>query len=1038
MTLSIELLFDEQYYLSVNTDVAAAISQGVFSSALEHYRLFGESEGRDPSHLFDSEFYAQQNPDVVAAVQQGTFTSLIEHFIEFGASENRRPFFFFNPSFYATQYEDVAAAVQQGQFQSLFEHFVQSGEAEGRSAISLFDANFYLAQYQDVAAAVRQGQFKSAFEHFIKLGIEEEREFSQFIDLDYYRLNYSNQLTQFYSVSSVEQISFEQTLNHLIQVGLPQGLNPSQFVSLDYYRQTYARELREFYQASSINQISLEQTFAFLTNEGLERGFNTSEFIDFNFYRNTFSTQLTNFYQVESLSQVSFEQTYNYMVSVGLQQGFQTSRLIDFDFYRSQFAQEIASFYNVQSITSVSFEQILQYIVIISQTQQSNSAIAGFKWNDLNGNGVRDGQLIQGSPPDVVFVIDVSGSANARFRGTPVGDVNNDGKSNRILDAELAGFTALNQELIDLGFADNAQVGIVVFGTNAASVDMDPSTDGIQLITNPQTDTDGNGISDVEDALQSIEVGALRVGLLTDFEDGLQEAQDLLDSLGNLSGDSNIIFLSDGKHNQGPFRDEVADLKAAGVNLRAYGVGSSASLEDLRVLDRGAEIFTTTDGVLEAFSDLSSGSSGSGGGNTASLEPGLGGVTIYLDLNDNGILDSGEPSTVTNSQGQYRFTGLPAGRYIVREVVDGAVSQTFPDGGGYLVQLGLGETVDDLDFGNTLLEGGAISGTTWIDFNGNGVRDTGLIQGNPPDVVFVVDVSRSTLETLEGTQVGDFNGDGFANTVLDAQLAGFAALNQESIDRDFGQTANVSIVVFAKTGAQLDMNSIASGMQLVTNPNADEDGNGILDVEQILRSITAESFGVEAGTRFEAGLQAAQDALATIGTTPGNGNVVFMSDGEDDSFDYLDEVTGLRAADVALRAFGVGTSASLASLQQIDPQAQVFTNTDELLGVFSGSIASGNTGSTGSAIADTAFVGVTVYLDLNQNGVLDPNEPNAVTDERGEYELTNLLPGTYTVRQVLPEPFSPTFPEDGSYTVTLGAGESVDNRDFGNSILALV
>ncbi|HMP08657.1 MAG TPA: SdrD B-like domain-containing protein, partial [Lacipirellulaceae bacterium] len=68
-------------------------------------------------------------------------------------------------------------------------------------------------------------------------------------------------------------------------------------------------------------------------------------------------------------------------------------------------------------------------------------------------------------------------------------------------------------------------------------------------------------------------------------------------------------------------------------------------------------------------------------------EVGLPGVTIYLDLNDNGQLDDGEPAAVTavddpttpsNEAGAYAFTGLEAGSYIVREVLPGGYVQTAP------------------------------------------------------------------------------------------------------------------------------------------------------------------------------------------------------------------------------------------------------------------------------------------------------------------------------------------------------------------------
>lgn len=67
----------------------------------------------------------------------------------------------------------------------------------------------------------------------------------------------------------------------------------------------------------------------------------------------------------------------------------------------------------------------------------------------------------------------------------------------------------------------------------------------------------------------------------------------------------------------------------------------------------------------------------------------LSGVTVYLDLNNNGFFDADEPRQVTASDnpdtpdidetGQYRFTGLLPGNYVVREVVPEGYVQTLVD-----------------------------------------------------------------------------------------------------------------------------------------------------------------------------------------------------------------------------------------------------------------------------------------------------------------------------------------------------------------------
>lgn len=56
----------------------------------------------------------------------------------------------------------------------------------------------------------------------------------------------------------------------------------------------------------------------------------------------------------------------------------------------------------------------------------------------------------------------------------------------------------------------------------------------------------------------------------------------------------------------------------------------------------------------------------------------LQGVTIYLDQNDNGAPDAGEPTTQTDADGRYEFTDLLPGEHIVREVVPVPFRQTTP------------------------------------------------------------------------------------------------------------------------------------------------------------------------------------------------------------------------------------------------------------------------------------------------------------------------------------------------------------------------
>ncbi len=100
---------------------------------------------------------------------------------------------------------------------------------------------------------------------------------------------------------------------------------------------------------------------------------------------------------------------------------------------------------------------------------------------------------------------------------------------------------------------------------------------------------------------------------------------------------------------------------------------------------------------------------------------GLSGWTIYLDTNDNNVLDTGEASTTTNWRGDYRFTSLPAGTYQVREVQKFGWTQVRPIAGKHVIVLTAGQKLKQIDFVNGQL--GSISGMKYEDKNGNGHQD---------------------------------------------------------------------------------------------------------------------------------------------------------------------------------------------------------------------------------------------------------------------------------------------------------------------------
>jgi hypothetical protein len=82
-----------------------------------------------------------------------------------------------------------------------------------------------------------------------------------------------------------------------------------------------------------------------------------------------------------------------------------------------------------------------------------------------------------------------------------------------------------------------------------------------------------------------------------------------------------------------------------------------------------------------------------------------------------------------------------------------------------------------------------------------------------------------------------------------------------------------------------------------------------------------------------------------------------------------------------------------------------------------------------------------VFLDLNNDGQLDPGDPSALTDFSGNYTLSGVAPGEYTVRVETFPGDVVTGPAPGTSVVDVGTGTALTSENFGlqqTSILAPV
>tara|TARA_R110002020_G_scaffold48286_17_gene137763 strand:+ start:2322 stop:6152 length:3831 start_codon:yes stop_codon:yes gene_type:complete len=181
-------------------------------------------------------------------------------------------------------------------------------------------------------------------------------------------------------------------------------------------------------------------------------------------------------------------------------------------------------------------------------------------------SGLIGRKAFTGNDINVVYVVDVSGSMSSQFVGSEnVGDLNNDGSSNTLLDGTIAAVNALNNSLLYSGFsASNAY--IVPFESSASI---------------SYSGTVGGGVGTA--------LANLRSGGGTNFEIPLQNAITALQGAG--PGENYVFFVSDG-FGSGSFADEVATLTSPGglnATIRAIGLGTGADVDQLDLVDDGAD-----------------------------------------------------------------------------------------------------------------------------------------------------------------------------------------------------------------------------------------------------------------------------------------------------------------------------------------------------------------------------------------------------------------------------------------------------------------
>jgi hypothetical protein len=357
-------------------------------------------------------------------------------------------------------------------------------------------------------------------------------------------------------------------------------------------------------------------------------------------------------------------------------------------------------------------------------------------------------------------------------------------------------------------------------------------------------------------------------------------------------------------------------------------------------------------------------------------------------------------------------------------------NRTIPQGAGF--EIGAYEADASAPGGDPPPEptGGSISGTVWNDADGDGVKDSGEV-GLAGITVYNDANNNSAKDSGEASTVTDSSG-GYTFSNLPAASYKLRQILQSG----WTQTAPSGGAGWSVT---LGTNQVITGKDFGTKGSGggggtggsiagkvwnDADGDGVLDSGEV---------GVAGITVYnDANNNSAKDTGEATTTTDASGNYTL---GNLAAGSYKIRQILQSGWSQTSPANGYGWTITLST-------GQVLT------GKNFGTKNSGGGGGTGGSIAGRVFndlngngvqdtgengiSGITIYNDANNNNAKDAGELVTTTGASGDYILSNLVAGSYKIRQILQAGWIQTTPANGfGWTITLSTGQNLTGKNFG-------
>jgi len=398
-------------------------------------------------------------------------------------------------------------------------------------------------------------------------------------------------------------------------------------------------------------------------------------------------------------------------------------------------------------------------------------------------------------------------------------------------------------------------------------------------------------------------------------------------------------------------------------------------------------------------------------------EDGISGITVYLDANTNGALDAGELSDTTDNSGNYAFVNIDVGTYEINQVLQANWLQTFPVADQpQLVTLIADDDVTDVNFGTATIPG-SITGTVYDDTNGDGVQDSGE-NGVEGRTVYIDADNDGTFDNTETFTTTDTTG---LYTFDELDIASYKV--RTVLPQGWQQT--------------LPANGAA---QTVTLTDVDRDLTGI-DFLTVFKPV-----GTVSGTIFndrnrngvkDAGDNGVSGIIVYIDTNNNRrreGSEPTRTTNGSGAYTFANIDVGTYSIRQILQKNWIQTvpvlnQSRVVTLVVDDNMTDVDFGTAPIPASIAGMVFDDGDADGIRDPGEKGVSGVQVYIDSNRNGSLDGGEPSFTTTGGGTYVFTNLDPGSYLVRVVIPTDYRIT--TASFYDRTIIAAQKLKGLDFG-------